>query len=64
MAKTEFSASEKLKEVRREISYRMSVYARRVMNGAMTQEQADRQLAIMAAIADDYSELAQKERML
>ena len=46
--------SDKLGEARREIAMRERVYARQVAFGRMTQEAADRGLAIMRAIAADY----------
>jgi hypothetical protein len=46
--------ADKLASVEREIKYREYVYPRRVANKTMSQEKADREIAIMKAIADDY----------
>ena len=61
---TIFTAAEKLGAVERELRYRRRVYARRIDEGQMTKELADRQIAVMEAIAADYLELANKERLL
>ncbi len=49
-----FSATEKLGEIEREIAMRKRVFPREVQSDRMTQEQADRRLSIMEAIAQDY----------
>ena len=51
-----FSRLEKLNEALREIAQRRRVYPRLIVAGKMTQAQADRQMAIMQAIAADYRE--------
>ena len=51
---TEFSCEEKLKEIAREIALRRRVYPNRVMTHRLSQAAADRQIAIMLAIAKDY----------
>jgi hypothetical protein len=38
----------------RELGFRQRTYARLVANGKMSQAQADHQIAVMKAIADDY----------
>ena len=53
-AKEPISRSDKLGELRREIGMRERVYARQVAAGKMTQDAADRGVAIMRAIAADY----------
>jgi len=50
----DFSAQQKYREVMREIGQRENVYPRLVANGKLSQASADRQLAIMHAIAQDY----------
>ena len=40
----------------REVRMRRRVYPRWIEAGRMTQEQADREIAVMAAIAADYAE--------
>ena len=59
-----FTATEKHRAIRREIEMRKSVYPRRVMAGQMSQSQADKQLALMEAIAADYAKLMEGERLL
>jgi hypothetical protein len=63
-----FTARDKATEARREVGYRRRVYARLVGEGKMKGHDADRQIAIMEAIAADYAVLAEaeekKERLL
>lgn len=42
--------SDQIREVEREIAFRIRVYARMVSDGRLTQEKADRQLAVMRAV--------------
>jgi hypothetical protein len=58
MTPSTFTAREKLKAVERELGFRRRVYASRVADGRMKQADADFQIGIMAAIADDYRLLA------
>lgn len=56
----QYSAEDKLREVERELGYRKRLYPRWVKEGKMKQEQADANIAIMEAIAEDYArEMAQ-----
>lgn len=50
------SDTAKLKCVEREIALRKNVYPLRVKAGKMTQRNADYEIRIMTAIADDYRE--------
>lgn len=50
----EFTPSDKLKAVEREIGFRKRVYERKVAERKMTREVADREIAVMEAIAADY----------
>jgi hypothetical protein len=59
-----FTAADKLDAVRRELGFRRRVYANRVSEGKMTQQLADRQIAVFEAIESDYAEKAQGERLL
>ena len=59
-----FTATEKHRAVLREIEMRKSVYPRKIMTGDITKVFADRQIAIMEAIAADYAKQAEKERLL
>jgi hypothetical protein len=54
MADLKFTFQEKLSEVKREIAMRKNVYPQFIARGRLTQEQADRHIAVMSAIADDY----------
>lgn len=47
---------EKVATLRREVNMRESVYPRQVAAGKMRQVTADRQLAVMRAILDDYEQ--------
>lgn len=49
-----FTDQQKHEAAERELRFRKRVYARRVADGRMKQEQADREIAVMAEIADDY----------
>lgn len=57
---TEFSHAEKLKEARRELAMRKTVYLRWVSQGreGWTQDRADRGIALMASIVADYERCA------
>jgi hypothetical protein len=46
---------------RRELDFRKRVYARRVAEGKMKQVDADREIEVMAAIADDYAKASALE---
>jgi hypothetical protein len=60
-----FTYAEKLAEARREVAMRKNVYPHHVARGKMTQEAADRHLAIMQEIVTDYEKavktLAERE---
>jgi hypothetical protein len=56
-----YTAREKMQEAQREVSYREWVYKKRVASDAMSQSDADRQIAIMREIATDYGALAATE---
>ena len=64
MAETRFSIEDKFNECSREVLMRTRVYPRVVAKGQMKQENADRQIAIMRAIADDYQRMLHGERLL
>ena len=51
---TEYTNDEKLKEIAREIAMRRNVYPKWIASGRLKPEAADRQIAIMVAIAKDY----------
>ena len=50
--------------VERELRFRRRVYARRVTQGQMTQEQADREIRAMEAVLETVQEAGKKERLL
>lgn len=52
---TVFTREQKHKAILREIAFRENVYRKRVAAKLMRQEKADEELAIMRAIALDYS---------
>lgn len=56
-----FTARDKAKCAAREARKRHQVYRRLVDTGKMTQAEADRQIAIMEAIAADYTAQADAE---
>lgn len=51
-----FSRQEKFKCVERELAIRRKVYAQRVRKGQMKEATADREIALMQAIMEDYGE--------
>ncbi|WP_244396166.1 hypothetical protein [Afipia carboxidovorans] len=50
----EFTLEEKLEEIEREIAQRHRVYPRLVAAGKLRQTKADKQMALMIAVRDDY----------
>jgi len=60
----EVTTDDKLASVEREIRMRRRVYGRQVAANRMTQREADREIVIFEAIADDYRQQAQGERLL
>jgi hypothetical protein len=56
-----YTTTEKLKAVERELGFRRRVYASRVAEGRMKQTDADFQIGVFLAIADDYRTLAEAE---
>ncbi len=58
-----YTAEEKAKEAEREVAMRERVYSRWVADKRMSQADADRKLAIMREVAEDYRRdaVAQKE---
>jgi len=59
-----FTAKEKADEARREVGYREHVYERRVNDGKMSRQTADRRIAIMREIMDEYAAKEASERLL
>lgn len=58
-----FTYTEKLECVQRELKLRRQVYPNRILTKRMSQEQADRQIALMEAIVADYEKaVATRER--
>ena len=50
-----FSREEKHRAAKRELDFRRMVYPKRIAAGAMRQQDADYQIALMEAIAADYA---------
>jgi hypothetical protein len=59
-----FTATEKRECAEREFKMRLQVYPRRVADGKMSAAKAERELAVMAAIIEDYRILEGGERLL
>jgi hypothetical protein len=55
------TAKDKLGCAKRELQYRRYVYKRRITNGTMTQDKADREIELMSAIVEDYAKLVAAE---
>ncbi len=58
------SNEDKLKCVKRELGMRRNVYLKWVASGRMKKEQADREIAVMTAVVDDYEKKIDQERLL
>ena len=56
MSAPTFTREQKRKGVERELGYRRRVYANRVTEGKMRQEQADHEIALFEAILADYTD--------
>jgi hypothetical protein len=52
---------EQLACAEREVKFRIRVYARRVIDGKMTQAQSDREIAAMKAILETLQRLQRRE---
>lgn len=50
------TAADKRREAERELAMRRRVYPRMVKTGRMKKHEAERQIAVMEAIAEDYQE--------
>jgi hypothetical protein len=60
----QYSALEKHREAQREVELRKSVYERLIMMGTMSRSEAERKIAIMQEISDEYERASEKERLL
>jgi hypothetical protein len=58
------TSQQKLDCIEREIRMRERVYPRWVADKKMSQAKADEELATMRAIADDYRQSAESERLI
>ncbi len=56
-----YTAKQKLDECLDELGWRRAVYPRRVLDGVMTQAEADRKISLQLAITADYRRLAAAE---
>jgi len=61
---THFTAQQKHECAVREVALRKRVYDNLVNVGKFTRENADKQIALMQEIADDYAAQVKKERLL
>lgn len=61
MPEKKFTAKDKRDELAREINLRKSFYPSQVRTGRMTQDKADRQIAILYEIWLEYAEKAKSE---
>jgi len=59
-----YSASDKLKCIKRELAMRERAYPRWVQQNKITQNEANEQIAIMKEIQADYELLEGKERLI
>jgi hypothetical protein len=64
MMAAKFSNLEKQREAQREVAYRKQVYDRLISAQRMSRQDADRKIAIMQEIADEYRELVKAERLI
>jgi hypothetical protein len=60
----DFSLADKLACIEREYRLRKECYPRWVQMHRMTQHKADKELALMASIAEDYRKLAGQDLLL
>ena len=56
-----FTNMQKAAEASREVGYRQFVYSKKVAEGSMKPEVAERRIAIMQQIANDYLSLAEAD---
>jgi hypothetical protein len=59
----DYTAADKLKEVKRELYMRSKVYPDQIAKNALTQKAAKKQIGIMEAIAADYQRLIDREKL-
>lgn len=59
-----FTAEELYTEAMRELKMRERVYAGQVQAGAMSPDLAEKRIAMMRQIADDYAKQAEGERLI
>ena len=59
-----YSAYEKQREAERELTMRKRVYGDKIDAGALDPKTAQRRIDIMQEIAEEYRELAEKERLI
>lgn len=60
---TEFTATEKYHAILRELGARKKIFPRQVKQGVMSPQDADYQIKIFEAIAADYKQQADKDRL-
>lgn len=57
-----YTLQDKLNCAKRELALRRAVYPRKVSDGKMKQDAADRETGIMAAIVSDYEQALRRSR--
>jgi hypothetical protein len=60
----QFTAAEKLDCLKRELTMRRHVFPRRVKQSSMSQAKANREIALIEAMIDDYRIAVEGERLL
>lgn len=59
-----FTDAQKAESAQREVSFRKRVYPKLVAKGSMKQFDAEREIALMQSIADDYEQRANRQATL
>jgi len=52
--KIKITTTQKRDALKRELAFRKSVYPKQILEGKMTQQQADYQIAVFQSMLDDY----------
>ena len=60
----QISLQNKKEAIKREINFRKKVYPKQILQGKMTQAQADREIAIFENILKDYNKIKDPEELI
>jgi len=60
MPESKFTNDQKVIALRRELAFRRTVFPKRVRNGSMLKAEAEKQIAIVEEMIEDYTRLAQQ----